>query len=65
MQFDLSRKKKTLTPNPTQDRLSAKDCFMASSKWLVKACQAVDEISAEIALNKAAKYENMAHDGRK
>lgn len=73
MTFNLApaSKKKVLTPNPDPARMLAVECEVAANTWLAMALKLTEDISgkygvsaANIAFNKAVKYEQMAHDGR-
>lgn len=74
MTFNLApaSKKKMLTPNPSPDRMLAVECEVAANIWFTRAIkmetrsERPDDIIYDIdmALKKAAKYEQMAHDGR-
>jgi len=67
MKLNLSRKP-VLTPNPSPDKLSAADCFIARDKWFKQALKSEIEVlpmKADLAFQKAVQYENMAFDGRK
>lgn len=69
MKFNLTpaSKKKVLTPNPDQARMLAVECEVAANIWFRKATDLdgfKDKLNSDLALSKAAKYENMAHDGR-
>jgi len=66
MAFNLTRKK--LTPNPLADRMDYGDCMKAAIIWFDKALSLEHLANKDLqdsALQKAAMYENMAHDGRK